>query len=44
MDIQSITPYCKRLRLAGLLSTLESRINQAREDALPHLEFLSLIF
>lgn len=43
MDIDTIIPLCQRLKLNGMLSTLEERLKQAREDALAHPECLSLL-
>ena len=40
MNIETLKKILKRLRLNGLLATLEQRLGQAREDALPHIDFL----
>ncbi len=43
MNIESLQPLLKRLRLTGLLETYEQRLLQARESNLNHQEFLALI-
>ena len=39
-----LTEQLKKLRLSGILDTFESRLTQARETALSHTEWLSLLF
>jgi DNA replication protein DnaC len=43
MDIDTLMPLCKRLKLHGMQSTLPERLRQAREDALAHPECLGLL-
>jgi len=38
--IDELIPLLKKLRLSGVLQSLELRLNQAREDSLPYEEFL----
>ena len=38
--IDELVPHLKKLRLSGVLQSLELRLRQAREDTLPHEEFL----
>lgn len=38
--IDELIPLLKKLRLSGVLQSLELRLNQAREDNLPYEEFL----
>ena len=38
--IDELVPYLKKLRLSGILQSLELRLKQAREDNLPYEEFL----
>jgi hypothetical protein len=37
----SLTEQLKKLRLLGVVETFENRLNQARENALSHSEWLS---
>ena len=39
----SLTEQLKRLRFPGILETFEVRLSQARENALSHVEWLSLL-
>lgn len=39
-----LTQYARQLRLSGLLSSLELRLQEARTHQLPHEQFLELIF
>lgn len=41
-DLQ-LTPRLKRLKLGGMLQTLELRVDQAQKDRLGYLEFLELL-
>jgi len=44
MDLAAqLTPHLRRLRLSGILETLEARQRQAVMEQLGHLEFLSLL-
>jgi DNA replication protein DnaC len=43
MNIDTIIPLCKTLKLNGMLGSIEQRLKQAREDALSHPECLGLI-
>lgn len=38
--IDELVPFLKKLRLSGVLQSLELRLQQAREDSLPYEEFL----
>jgi DNA replication protein DnaC len=38
--IDELVPHLKKLRLSGVLQSLELRLQQAREDSLPYEEFL----
>src|SRR5688572_9825283 len=38
--IDELVPLLKKLRLSGVLQSLELRLRQAREDGLPYEEFL----
>ena len=38
-----LTPRLKRLKLGGMLQTLELRVDQAHQEKLGHLEFLELL-
>jgi DNA replication protein DnaC len=38
--IDDLVPHLKKLRLSGVLQSLELRLQQAREDSLPYEEFL----
>ena len=38
--IDELVPLLKKLRLSGVLQSLELRLTQAREDGLPYEEFL----
>jgi DNA replication protein DnaC len=38
--IDELVPLLKKLRLSGILQSLELRLKQAREDNLPYEEFL----
>ena len=38
--IDELVPLLKKLRLSGVLQSLELRLQQAREDSLPYEEFL----
>ena len=38
--IDELVPHLKKLRLSGVLQSLELRLRQAREDSLPYEEFL----
>lgn len=38
--IDELVPHLKKLRLSGILQSLELRLQQAREDSLPYEEFL----
>jgi DNA replication protein DnaC len=38
--IDDLVPLLKKLRLSGVLQSLELRLQQAREDSLPYEEFL----
>jgi hypothetical protein len=38
--IDELVPLLKKLRLSGVLQSLELRLKQAREDGLPYEEFL----
>lgn len=38
--IDDLVPHLKKLRLSGILQSLELRLQQAREDSLPYEEFL----
>lgn len=39
----SLMDQLKKLRLSGVLETLDNRLSQARENALSHSEWLSLL-
>ena len=39
----SLTQNLRRLRLSGLLASLELRLQEASTHALPHLQFLELL-
>jgi hypothetical protein len=39
----SIKQHAKKLRLSGLLSSLELRLQEAEANRLPHAEFLELL-
>jgi DNA replication protein DnaC len=41
---QNLIQYARQLRLSGLLSTLELRLEEARSHQLPHEQFLELVF
>ena len=41
---QHLTQYARQLRLSGLLSSLELRLQEARTHQLPHEQFLELVF
>ena len=43
MSALSLAEQLKRLRLSGILETFESRLMQARQNALSHSEWLSLL-
>ncbi len=38
--IDELVPLLKKLRLSGVLQSLELRLQQAREDSLPYEEFV----
>ena len=44
MTVDELKSQLTRLRLTGLISTLEMRLEQAREQGMAYLEMLSLIF
>lgn len=39
-NTDELIPFLKKLRLSGVLQSLELRLKQAREDNLPYEEFL----
>jgi DNA replication protein DnaC len=41
---QNLATYARQLRLSGLLSSLELRLEEARTHQLPHEQFLELVF
>lgn len=41
---QQLIQYARQLRLSGLLSSLELRLQEARTHQLPHEQFLELVF
>jgi DNA replication protein DnaC len=41
---QNLTQYARKLRLSGLLASLELRLQEAHTHQLPHEQFLELIF
>lgn len=41
---QNLVQYARQLRLSGLLSSLELRLEEARTHQLPHEQFLELVF
>ena len=41
---QNLIQYARQLRLSGLLSSLEVRLEEARTHQLPHEQFLELVF
>lgn len=41
---QNLLQYARKLRLSGLLSSLELRLQEARTHQLPHEQFLELVF
>lgn len=41
---QNLIQYARQLRLSGLLSSLELRLEEARSHQLPHEQFLELVF
>jgi DNA replication protein DnaC len=41
---QNLVQYARQLRLSGLLSSLELRLQEARTHQLPHDQFLELAF
>ena len=41
---QNLIQYARQLRLSGLLSSLELRLEEARTHQLPHEQFLELVF
>jgi len=41
---QNLVQYARKLRLSGLLASLELRLEEARTHQLPHEQFLELIF
>jgi DNA replication protein DnaC len=41
---QNLIQYARQLRLSGLLSSLELRLEEARSHQLPHDQFLELVF
>ena len=41
---QNLVQYARKLRLSGLLSSLELRLEEARTHQLPHEQFLELAF
>jgi DNA replication protein DnaC len=43
MNTLQLQPRLKRLKLGGMLQTLELRLDQAHQDKLGHLEFLELM-
>ncbi len=43
MNIEDLKPLLTRLRLNGLLETLEQRLTQARDSGLSHQEFMALL-
>jgi DNA replication protein DnaC len=43
MNTLQLQPRLKRLKLGGMLQTLELRLDQAHQDKLGHLEFLGLM-
>jgi len=43
MSTLQLQPQLKRLKLGGMLQTLELRLDQAHQDKLGHLEFLELM-
>ena len=43
MNIEHLQTQLKRIRMSGILETLESRLAQARENSLSHAELLELI-
>ncbi len=44
MNIEHLQAQLKRIRMGGILETLESRLSQAKENNLTHSELLELIF
>lgn len=40
----NLAQYARKLRLSGLLSSLELRLEEARSHQLPHEQFLELVF
>lgn len=44
MNIEHLHAQLKKIRMGGILETLESRLAQARENNLSHTELLELIF
>src|SRR5438874_1416881 len=43
MNIEALVSQLRRLKMGGILETLEQRVIQARENSLSHQEFLNLI-
>ena len=41
---QTLAQSARKLRLSGLLSTLELRLQEASSHQLPHAQFLELVF
>jgi DNA replication protein DnaC len=41
---QNLVQYARQLRLSGLISSLEVRLEEARTHQLPHEQFLELVF
>ena len=44
MTNNNLKKYAQRLRLSGLLSTLELRLNEAEANRLPYHQFLEIVF
>ena len=44
MTNNTLKKYAQRLRLSGLLSTLELRLNEAEANRLPYHQFLEIVF
>ncbi len=42
--IHQIQPYLRRLRLSGMLDTLEVRLQQAVAEKISYLDFLAMLF
>lgn len=44
MTNNTLKKYAQRLRLSGLLSTLELRLKEAEASRLPYQKFLEIVF